>query len=497
MLGLEPDTLAGNFTALRELYHPDESESIMERLNKHIEMRDHYSEEIRLRHSSGEYRWYRIRGSASSQDDGTPERMSGSMTDIDGEVKTRQALLVSETMFRSLAENTSAVPWLAKSADKHFTFIGPQAERIFGHALSDWTDKGFFELYLHEDDRWAIEHFDRQVEKETDFQLEYRFRTADDQVKWVQEVVHVEPSEKGQLISGFLIDISKRKEAEQKLRVKEALLASAVNSLPFDLWACDRDSRYILQNRSSESRWGGRLGKKPEECGIDPQIVEIWHQNNHRALQGETMVSQVRYPHGDELRDFHSIVAPIQEGEEIVGFIGANIDITDLKKTEAALQIAEEALTESVNARDADTAKLQKVESELDQAKSQLTEAEQARDKAQTDLEESASELRDSKTAITETGTTSPAPEGIKITEKPSDDFASGPLNFLAESIWITDAESRTIFFNHSWCELMGDKSAASADWTEAIHGEDRANVQRAFKEAVTRQECFDHELAP
>jgi PAS domain S-box-containing protein len=534
LLGLAPGSLPSNFGAWRDLFHPDESDRIMQRLNEHLEARDHYADEIRIRHHTGDYRWYRIRGSVTGNGDGRPTRMSGSLTDIDSAVKAREALRASEATFRSLAENTSAVPWQMDPTGQRFTFVGPQAERIFGHPADDWTAAGFFELYLHEDDQWVIDHLARHVGQDDDFQFEYRFRTADNEVKWVHQVIHVGLTEGQTSISGFLIDITTRKEAElalaererqfrdlcthapagiflngpeadcafanpkcrdlvglaeddepkvwrdrlhpddaadvaasfeisvreqtpfrreyrfqhpdgkvvsvrgeiipqfneneeltgfigtlvdltpqkqaeQQLKEKEALLTSAIDSLPFDFWACDRASRYILQNRSSENRWGSRIGKKPEDCGIDAQIVEQWHQNNHRALKGETVVSQVRYPHEDQQRDFQSIVAPIQEGKEILGFLGVNIDVTDLKQAEAAL-------TDSVKAQEEAAANLKKVEANLAAAHTRLAEAEAARnaekesrlsreaelDTAQASLAESAAATAEAKDALEE-----------------------------------------------------------------------------------------------
>ncbi len=75
-----------------ELIHPDDKAQASAKFQRHLENKDRYASEIRLRHKDGSYRWVLDRGEAIRDADGRPVRMVGSITDI-SERKTAEAEL--------------------------------------------------------------------------------------------------------------------------------------------------------------------------------------------------------------------------------------------------------------------------------------------------------------------------------------------------------------------------------------------------------------------
>ena len=118
---------------------------------------------------------------------------------------------------------------------------------------------------------------------------------------------------------------------EERLRERSAVLEAVIESLPFDFWLNDLDNRTVMQNSHSRTLWGEQFGAHMEEIQTDPRIMETWSRTNAAALEGEVQTGEITYRIGDTERQFRNIVAPVRDGDRILGIFGVNIDITDLK----------------------------------------------------------------------------------------------------------------------------------------------------------------------
>lgn len=83
-----PDTFASFENAL----HPDDKERVNKAIEQHLKQKHPYDIEYRLRIKSGEYRFYRARGTAIWDENGNATRMAGSLTDVTVQKRDQQAL---------------------------------------------------------------------------------------------------------------------------------------------------------------------------------------------------------------------------------------------------------------------------------------------------------------------------------------------------------------------------------------------------------------------
>ncbi len=123
-----------------------------------------------------------------------------------------------------------------------------------------------------------------------------------------------------------------RKEMENKLRRSELMLSTTLESLPFDFWINDDQNRTWMQNSYSKALWGDVKGKSPEEVGAEEKITGQWQDTTERALRGEVVEGEIEYIIDGHKKTFRNILAPIKDDEKILGILGMNIDITDLKE---------------------------------------------------------------------------------------------------------------------------------------------------------------------
>jgi len=100
-------------------------------------------------------------------------------------------------------------------------WVSPQAERITGYPVSDWVgNNGFFESVLHPGDRDAVLAEARASRKELrPLSLDYRIVARDGRVIWVHDesVPILDASGHLELVQGYFIDITERKQLEQQL----------------------------------------------------------------------------------------------------------------------------------------------------------------------------------------------------------------------------------------------------------------------------------------
>lgn len=138
-------------------------------------------------------------------------------------------------------------------------------------------------------------------------------------------------------VAGFVgvnLDISDRKRAERQRLESEARLRAAIEALPFDFWVCDAAGRYVMNNETWRRNWGSHVGQRPEETTVPAEVTRLWAESNARALAGETVRYTVTYGSGETARAVDAILAPVRIGEEVIGLVGVNIDMTEHKRAE-------------------------------------------------------------------------------------------------------------------------------------------------------------------
>jgi signal transduction histidine kinase len=139
-----------------------------------------------------------------------------------------------------------------------------------------------------------------------------------------------------------------------ELREREAMIRSIIRRMPVDFWARDSQGCCFLQSDLSVESWGrvGRIDADP----LDEDTLRQWKANNQRAMQGEVVREQAELVTAEgQRRYFEQIVAPITDGDAIHGVFGVNIDVTERKAAEAAMQEKQRLLKESLEVHERHT----------------------------------------------------------------------------------------------------------------------------------------------
>lgn len=136
-----------------------------------------------------------------------------------------ELLLQRDERFRRLVESSRIVPWEADVASEHYLYIGPQAEALWGYSQADFQKPQFWiDQLVHPDDREMCLNSCLQMQPPCQrYELDYRTIAQDGRTIWVHDVVNIVwNNHRPRHMFGYLIDITHRKNSEQKLRDSEA-----------------------------------------------------------------------------------------------------------------------------------------------------------------------------------------------------------------------------------------------------------------------------------
>ena len=227
-----------------------------------------------------------------------------------------------------------------------FVRLNPEWEKVLGYPVTELIGRRFLEFVHPEDIDATASALARLNSRQDVLNFENRYRCRDGSYRWIEWRSRPHDG----LIYAAARDISRRKNGEEILVRKDALLGAMLRNLPFDFWARDTEQRIILQSDASVAFWGDLTSETGFQPGIDNQAFERWRLNNSRVLGGEIISEDCTYVDRDgEPRDFHQIVAPIRDDVEILGIFGINIEITEQKRAEEELRMSNELLASFIS----------------------------------------------------------------------------------------------------------------------------------------------------
>nr|WKN36256.1 PAS domain-containing sensor histidine kinase [Tunicatimonas sp. TK19036] len=227
---------------------------------------------------------------------------------------------------------------------------------LFGYNFNEETATGAWWMScIHPDDQvWVGEALHDLLNGDGTFWCEeYQFKQADGTFTWVLDKRYVERDEHGQAyrMTGGMVDISERKQAETLAKKNEELFAKAFNLSPAYQLLIRRHDGVILQVNDSLATTLGytrqeMIGKKASSLNIvEQEKVNLKkHVIDH---EGKLLNYEMQYRTASG--EFRDVLINKQEvevsGEQCILII--SIDITERKKAEVKMQESEERFSKA------------------------------------------------------------------------------------------------------------------------------------------------------
>jgi PAS domain S-box-containing protein len=231
--------------------------------------------------------------------------------------------------------------------------------RIFG-LDPDRKPPSYMEVVrrLHpEDSPYHTQVVEQAIRDRTDFESDYRLLLSNGADKYIHVVGHPVVSASGDVIEfvGTVMDITERKQAEDKIREQEVELRQILDAAPQHLSVLRSDGSHLYINQSSLDFLGLTL-EEWQKCDIrelvHPDDAERVGRERKEALSsGSSLKIEARFLRYDrEYRWLFLYYKPLRDQlGRITRWVVPAIDIDDRKRSEERLQHENVALREEID----------------------------------------------------------------------------------------------------------------------------------------------------
>jgi PAS domain S-box-containing protein len=323
--------------------------------------------EYRVKHKDGHYIWIATTTSNHYDEDGTligflttardvtarksaEQKLQESLMELK---ETEQKLRESEKKYRYLLDNIADVI-LEIDMNYTITYISPQVSDVIGYSVEEIIDAQSF-LYVHPDDLNITEEAIKTTIQTGEVDVEFRMLHKDGHyVSVAAKGKRVDVDGKIKLVS-VIRDITKRKEAEKKLRQSEERLRLISENANDVIWTADMNLNLTYVSPSTQNLSGWSV-EEIMSMAIDefhtPNSYKILVENFKKEMNLErkkkknlnrSRVFEVEQIHKDgSIIDVEIVVTFLRdENQKAIGLVGVTRDITERKKAEEALKKSE------------------------------------------------------------------------------------------------------------------------------------------------------------
>jgi PAS domain S-box-containing protein len=247
----------------------------------------------------------------------------------------------------------------------NFVYYSGRCAEMLGCTIADmkgdpnsWTGR-----ILEEDRALVLEPVRKCLEGEIEsFQCEYRMRRFDGRIVWIYGRATACRSGDGTTyrMTGFLTDITRRKEAEDNMQREHGLLEAVVEGTSDVIYIKDKDLRYIKINSACESFLGvqksAAIGRRMHEIVSQESAAKVTEHELRVLATGQwDAVEHVIQVRGGAKSIWLANRGPWRDSSgTIIGIIGISRDITELKLTEERIRaslVEKEVLLKEIHHR--------------------------------------------------------------------------------------------------------------------------------------------------
>src|SRR3954466_6499768 len=324
--------------------------------------------EYRVRRHDGPWVRIKVVGKVVERDSGgRPLRLALALRNIDDFRQAEQQLRERERQLESLMGHLPGLAYRTL-ADDHWTalFASKGVEDLTGYPADEFTSRrlNYADIMLPEDRPATREAVFTALRERRMYEAEHRIRHKDGSVRWIWARGHGVFAPDGTLrfIEGLNLDVTRQKQAEERLREANARLDLAVRGSNLAIWECDMPDGRIENSHPTLVNFWESLGYDSRTAPADfPSLVALTMHPDDQGRAGreiqEFLVSdrrvfetEARARHKDGSDRWHLTrgVAVRDPTGKAVRFIGTSTDITDLKRAEEALRQANARLNLAV-----------------------------------------------------------------------------------------------------------------------------------------------------
>ena len=200
---------------------------------------------------------------------------------------------------RSLIADLDAVVWEADARTTLFTFVSEGVLDILGYSPREWlAEPNFWADHIVAEDReQVLKQFIRAITDGGKLDTEYRFYAKDGSVVWLRDLAHVVKDVDGApaLIRGLMVEITKQKSTEQERTDAEMRFRRVVDRIPAIVYleSISPDPESAGETIYVSPQVDSILGFSPQEWQQDPVTwARQFHPDDRERVREQYKASQ-------------------------------------------------------------------------------------------------------------------------------------------------------------------------------------------------------------
>jgi len=347
ILGVKAEDLGAAFEGFESLVHPEDRTRVQQALEEALVQDAPLEVEFRALRPDGHYIWL-FSNAAVTRESGRAVRMLGATLDISERKRSEFALRESEGRFRTLASH-APVGIFQTDMEGRNLFVNDRWCEMAGLSPEEARGDGWGRAIHPEDRERTMRKWQEALAAGLPSADEFRFLRPDGVVTWLQGNAVPLHDAAGRQIGyiGTVADITARKDAEAALRNSERMYRAIGESIDYGIWVCDAEGKNIYASES----FLNLMGITQEQCSnlgwcdlLHPDDVEqtiaAWKQC---VSTGDAWDVEHRFRGADgQWRPVLARGVPVRnDRDEIIAWVGINLDISELKEVENELRESE------------------------------------------------------------------------------------------------------------------------------------------------------------
>jgi PAS domain S-box-containing protein len=363
VLGYSVEEWTAGDQLLLRVVHPDDVERVLAEHIRSRETGEQFRMEYRMIAKDGTVHWFLDQASVvNDEETGEPAYHHGFYLDITERKELEEALREAEKRYRDLVEELPLAMYIDEpTAEAATHYVSPQIEEMLGYSQEEWlTDRELFAKLLHPEDRERVLADHKRVFEtgQSRWEFEYRLIARDGHAVWVRDEAVVVSDDEGRPVhvQGFLIDVTKRKRAEQQLRQREEELRrqkqyfeSLVEISPTAVVTLDLEERASSWNPAAERLFGWSeaeaVGRRIDDLVLGTAELQEEGEAVSEAVQeqGSAHVITRRSGKDGSLVDVEVLMVPLVVGGQPIGYYVIYHDIGELQRARQEAEAATQA----------------------------------------------------------------------------------------------------------------------------------------------------------
>ena len=245
--GYVKDEFLDGKMSFRQIFHPDDKESIQAKISEAIANKTSFNLTYRIRHRSGEWRWVQEYG-IGVYDDDQLLWIEGFISDVTQRKLAEEAVVQMSDENFLVFNNTLSLNAIT-NFDGYFVKLNPAWEKTLQWSLQELHAKPYIEFVHHDDVEETRKTFRSVMDGEDLISFENRFRCRDGSYRWLLWTSAADPKRK--MVYASALDITDRKKAEEEQLHSKNNLESVMTKLQEQNRQLDEFAHIISHNLRS------------------------------------------------------------------------------------------------------------------------------------------------------------------------------------------------------------------------------------------------------